>query len=290
MEEIIYGDILFIINFSMDFLSIYITSKLLHAQTSISRLVFPSCLGALYGVISLFSNQYQLLSFAVNIIVAILICYIAFGYRNPLYLIRNTLIFYAVSFLLGGTMTALYSAVNRAIANSEIIIDGERRSLITDIPVSMFVIIALISVIFSYICSFILKKKAQEKTASLKIYLGNNRITLDALVDSGNLLREPAGGLCVAVCSYNSLEPLLPLGVRPLFKESKLGILEFADKDFAKKVRIIPVSHIGGKNILVGFIPDQAEVNGEIKKICIACTAETESFGDMECIIPAEIL
>ena len=50
MEEEIYADVLFIINFSMDFLSLYIVGRLMHFKMEARRVIFGASVGALYGV------------------------------------------------------------------------------------------------------------------------------------------------------------------------------------------------------------------------------------------------
>lgn len=187
-------------------------------------------------------------------------------------------------------MTALYTLINNGLAGRSIVINGSSHILYNDIPIWSFIVIAVISVLISYICSYILKRKAFQKNASIKITYKNKSIELTGICDSGNLLREPAGGLEVVICSYEKLEPILPIGVRPLFMEQKVGILEFCDKEFAKRVRIIPISHVAGSGILIGLIPDKAEINGEEKRLCIACSQNTESFGESECIIPSSVI
>ena len=290
MEQIIYGDVLFIINFSMDFLSLYITSKLIHREPSVFALVFGASIGALYGVISVFQRGNIVISFFINVSVAMLMCYIIFGFSSIMALIRNTVVFYAVGLLLGGSMTALYTLINNGLSGRGIVIDGQSAVLFTDIPIWSFALLAILSVILSYVFSFVLKKKGEQKTAKLTVTYKNKTVELSGLCDSGNLLCEPAGGAAVAICSYDKLEPILPIGVRPLFYESKVGLLEYCDTEFAKRVRMIPASHVGGKGMLVGIIPDKAEVNGEEKRLCIACTKSTESFCGTDCIIPMSVL
>lgn len=274
----------------MDFLTIFLTSRIIHADPTVTQLLFSAGVGALYGVMSLFQSGPVWLTVFVNIAVTMIMAFIAFGLRSIIGLIRNSAIIYAIGFLIGGAMTALFTLINNGISGRSIVMDGETRTMYNDIPLSAFIIIAAASLAFSYICGILIKKKASRRTAEIRISVGNRRTVLTGLVDSGNLLSEPAGGLPVAICTYEKLEPLLPVGVRPLFRDSKIGLLEFADPQFARKIRMIPISHVGGKGMLVGIIPDKAEINGEVKKLCIACTSETQSFGDKECIIPANIL
>lgn len=290
MEQIIYGDVLFIVNFSMDFLTVFLTSKIIHADVSLVQLLLSSGIGALYGVMSLFQSGPVWLTVFVNISVTLIMAFVAFGLRSIMSLIRNGAIIYAVGFLIGGAMTALFTLVNNGISGRSIVVEGQQRTMYNDIPFSAFIIIAAVSVAFSYICGILIKKRSAQRTAEIKLSVGNRHIVLKGLVDTGNLLSEPAGGLPVAVCTYERLEPLLPVGVRPLFRDSRVGLLEFADPQLARKIRMIPVSHVGGKGMLIGIIPDRAEINGEAKKLCIACTSRTQSLGERECIIPANIL
>ena len=52
METVLYGDILFIINFSMDFLTLFVTGKILHLKTSIASMLLASSVGAVYAIAS----------------------------------------------------------------------------------------------------------------------------------------------------------------------------------------------------------------------------------------------
>ena len=46
--EYIYGDVLFVINFCMDFLSLYISGKLMHMKMSRLRLIIAATAGGIY--------------------------------------------------------------------------------------------------------------------------------------------------------------------------------------------------------------------------------------------------
>ena len=50
--QIVYIDVLFIINFCMDFLSLYISGAFLHLKQSQKQLLFSALLGGCYAVFS----------------------------------------------------------------------------------------------------------------------------------------------------------------------------------------------------------------------------------------------
>ena len=54
MEQVIYADVLFAVNFSMDFLSLYLTGKVFRARMRPVPLTLAAGIGALYGTASLF--------------------------------------------------------------------------------------------------------------------------------------------------------------------------------------------------------------------------------------------
>ena len=55
MEQTVYADLLFLVNFSMDFLCFYITSAILHKKLSVLRSFFASVAGGVYSVAILFA-------------------------------------------------------------------------------------------------------------------------------------------------------------------------------------------------------------------------------------------
>ena len=54
MTQTVYVDLYFLINFSMDFLCFFLTSKLLSAKLSFGRTLVASTLGGIYANLALF--------------------------------------------------------------------------------------------------------------------------------------------------------------------------------------------------------------------------------------------
>ena len=290
MEQIIYADILFIVNFSMDFLALYIASRLLRNDCHFASLVMSAGIGAVYGVASLFLSGSGILNLFINTAVAVLMCYIVFGAVSILSLIRSTLCFYGISFLMGGVMTGMYNLANKGLSGRGIVINGDSASLVSEMPPLTFIIIAAASVLFSYLCSALSSKLKSRKKASVYIRIGKRDISITGLCDSGNLLCEPAGSLPCLICNLKSIEKLLPAGVIPLFREMKIGLLEYADPELAKRIRLVPMRSVGGSGIKPGIIPDEIKINGEAKRLCVVCDGENEDYGGAESIIPASVL
>ena len=54
MKQTLYGDVLFLVNFSMDFLTLYITALILHRSVKKRRFVLSAAIGGVYGVAACF--------------------------------------------------------------------------------------------------------------------------------------------------------------------------------------------------------------------------------------------
>jgi len=82
----------------------------------------------------------------------------------------------------------------------------------------------------------------QADCSQVMIRLNGRRITLTAMVDSGNLLRDPITGLPVIVCSRKALAPLLP----PPMPES-----------LSPGMRLISVRTVTGAALMAVFRPQE---------------------------------
>ena len=100
-----------------------------------------------------------------------------------------------------------------------------------------------------------------------------------ALVDSGNLLREPIGGLPVVILSEKASRVYIKKG-----EISPGSAIEYPE--IGKEIRIIPMNGAGGAGILTGFIPKGGvTVGGNTKKCCVAFS-KTQSFNGCEALLP----
>ena len=79
---IVYGDLLFLINFSMDFLCFYIACLLLHKRIAIFRTCLASVIGGIYSVAALFIKTQGGIALFLDISVLAFMCAIVFATKN----------------------------------------------------------------------------------------------------------------------------------------------------------------------------------------------------------------
>ena len=114
MEQTVYADIFFLINFSMDFLALFLVSRLLDKRLSLLRFILSAAIGGVYACVALFLPFSGLAAFFIDAAMCVLMAFVAVGRRKQ---IKDafifSLVFCAASILLGGAMTALFNLFNK---------------------------------------------------------------------------------------------------------------------------------------------------------------------------------
>lgn len=102
----IYLDLLFILNFIIDFILLLTVSIIMKRKTTIWRLLLSSLIGSLTIIVLFIKiNLYQM--FLIKIYISIIMILLAFNKYDFKYVINNLTCFYISSILLGGTIYAL---------------------------------------------------------------------------------------------------------------------------------------------------------------------------------------
>jgi len=131
---------------------------------------------------------------------------------------------------------------------------------------------ALCAMIISYI-SEKGRKRTQESSCRVTLINGGNRVTVEALLDSGNGLVEPVSGKSVSVVESDVYRALWGEGARPF--------------------RAIPYHSIGKKHgIMRGYLVQcmELEIGGVTKRLSDVYIAVSEESGKVAMIINPRVL
>ena len=276
-----------VINFSMDFLSLYVTAKILHIKAVPKRLTLGALLGALYSLLALNSLPSGAVGFIITIAVSFLLTLTAFGRQSARALLHSTSVFCLTGFALGGGITAVCNMLNIWQNKKELVINGTHGVVYGDIPFGLLIILALVCGLFSLISGRIAKRKSAIRAAEIKITVFGSTSSVTGLIDSGNLLKEPISGKPVIITTYEAARKLLPISMIPVFRDSPPLS---SDSPELSRLRIIPSSTVGGKSLLYAFLPDRVEVDGKPADVYIAISRDTADFGGYPALIPSEII
>jgi stage II sporulation protein GA (sporulation sigma-E factor processing peptidase) len=290
MVRTVYVDILFLINFSMDFLCFSLVSVLFCRKTSPIRIALASALGGAYAVLSLFFPFGGILLLLSDMLSCLLMCFVK-ELGNPIKpvpLLREAIVYTGVSMTLGGIMTATYRALN------EIGIPESLSDLSDGVSAWLFLLLALIGGGASLFGSRFLRRGISEKTYYAEVHLLGRRACFPARIDSGNLLTDPISGCPAAAIDLDAARRLLPeLG--NAVHRSPSEILPLLPPALRSRARLLPVTSVTGEGILLAFRTDGIRISeredaSEGEQYALLLAVSSVKLDGIELLLPPSIL
>lgn len=156
---------------------------------------------------------------------------------------RELLIFYLTSFTFGGVTFALLYFINPG----NIIFENGR--LAGTYSLKMILIGGLIG-FFTIIISFkSIKNKLSKKDmlCNISIIFEEGKVDVNAIIDTGNFLKEPLTGKPVIIVEKDVLKSAIPVDILGNMQEIISGTKILEDK-YMSKIRLIPFSALGTQN------------------------------------------
>lgn len=284
--EYIYGDVLFVINFCMDFLSLYISGKLMHMKMSRLRLIIAATTGGIYGVVAV-AYLSGIAEKAASLLLGIIVCMIAHYHKNIKRFAAVFALFFGVSLFMGGAMTFIYSNLGKY--KNYIQVGGAIYTVLDDIPLYVFAIIAVASVLLSWIVGRIFSRKKHTAVCEAIVDFGGKRREIRCMVDSGNLLCDPISGTPVMFISEKEKD-IIPKALH----EALDGKTDGLDFDIIRKLRFIPASTVAGSRVVVAAVPDTVYIKAggtdyEAKKVYISVDRDGNDFGGYSGMVPLSL-
>ena len=257
MEQTVYADLLFLINFSMDFLCLFLVARLLAAPFSFLRGGLAAAVGGAYAVALLFVDL-GILGWVMDLLTCFLICTIAYAARGQGLrgLLLYTAAFFLVSMLLGGIMTSLFNLMNRAAPP----LDEFTESY--DLPVWLFAAVTILAATATRIGGRFLRRRAQVQEAQIEIRMAEQSVTVQGFCDSGNLLRDAVSGKSVIVLDLTVARHLMP-ELHRLSDLSRSDALPSLPSHLAARARLIPTQTANAESLMPAFRPDSIVIYTE---------------------------
>ncbi len=288
----VYADVLFLINFSMDAIALYVSARLCSAKISIKRIVLASTIGGIYSVVSLLLGLRLYFEIAVFMLVCVIMCAVALCPDSFLVAFKYSIVMFVASAMLGGIMTVAYGAFNSFFypyIESE---DG------IDLNPLIFALLALISMSAAlFLCSLHGSGNLPDR-CEIKVTIFKKELVATGIFDSGNMLKDPLSGRSVIIADANLLTGILSKTFLDGAYNNNTMLLYSLEEKEKKRFRLIASKGIGGSTYLWGIIADEVNIVYQKKgKTCIvsrdaviglACNCDFG--GDFRCIVPTSII
>ena len=236
---IVYIDVLFLLNFTVDYLLLLASARITGEMISRLRVALGAILGAVYAAALFLPGCGWLSRPLCKLCSAAAMVLIAFGRSRRLG--RLLLVFFGASAALGGVVLAFQSFETGGLTL-------ENGVLYTGSDARIF----LVSVIFAYvILSTVFErsmrhggKRRDLNTACVDIE--GECLNLTVLTDTGNTLTDPVNNQPVMVVEASALQRILPGEIDPA---DPVGTLErLGDESLKKRCRLLPYRAVGVEN------------------------------------------
>jgi len=266
IKQVIYADIIFLLNFCMDFLALFAAGKILGLKLSAVRLVLSSVLGAVYCIFTFLYDYSVVPEMIINIFISVIMCFIAYNINSLIKFTKIFVIFYAACFMLGGGIEALYYL--SGLVKTEDIIGGP--DLNASLSFQTVIIFAGLCTLIIVFAGTLFKRRFGIKDTEITIGFMGKEVKVDTIVDSGNLLYEPISSLPVIVVTLQSAANLFDMDTIEFFAGDSVEYLNKITGNnigSALKFRIVPIKSVmDSKAILPAFSPEYIKYKAKTNK------------------------
>ena len=266
----VYADILILVNFTVDYFLLLLTSSLLHKRTKLRRLLLSSALGGIFSLYIFLPQTNFFAETAVRVLMCCALCLTAFKVQSIKDFFRCAAALFAVNFAYSGAMIAvwyLFKPNGMVINNSVVYFNISPLFLILFSVLGYFITVAL---------KRILQKSFPEHIkCKVKFYCNNKVLNLDGIADTGNSLKDCFGMSQIFITEKSIVDILLD------------------GSPYETRYRAIPCATVTGAQILDGYRIENAEVmynnrKFEFKNPVLAVSRE--GLKDCQVIVNPEII
>ncbi len=240
----IYLDIIFLENTLMNYIILYATGFVQKRKMKNFKLIISSVIGAIYAIVS-YLNLIPIYSNPImKVLLSSIMIYVAFNNENIKQMIKNLLLFYLASFVIGGCALALLYM----ISPQNILF--ENGVLVGTYPMKVTLIAGVVGFLIIQF-SFSQNKrqmKMKDLLCDLEIFVNDQKVKMKAYIDSGNTLKDPLTKKPVIIVEKSVMEKIIDI-------DNLIG------GDEKIKFRLIPFKSIGKQNgMLIGIRPEYVKI------------------------------
>lgn len=256
----VYADVLFLLNLIINYVLLSATEKIAKQPTSPPRKLLGAAVGAVYAVCMFFPQVEVLYTVAAKITVSFILVSLTFSVKKPKPFFKTVAVFYGASFIFGGICLGIFyftgSGGGTLISNGIFYFNLPLRTLIISTAVAYAAINGL---------WHIRKRGKMRDYKKVKIYMNGRSVSVNALVDTGNMLTDPISNLPVIIAEFEILRSLLPEGFTEIYEKSRSSpeniLADTENSGFIRGMRIIPYFSLGSEvGMLIGFKPDAVKI------------------------------
>lgn len=251
---VVYADVIFLINFISAYIMLYILGKAINkVRIRKKRLFLASVLGAAGAAVVFCVEMPTALSYLTRILAVFLMIFTAFFEQRKQLL--NQILWLV---LMSGIMIFSMMLITALIKNTVSVVI-KAGIVYFDIPPKVFLFAFILSYFVLIFFLKVFKNRKNKKYYIMSVTHNDKTVTVTALFDSGNLLKEPVTGKYVSILEWDYVKKLF--GAEYEFSDIENHAEEM-------KLWVIPFNSIGNSSgMLFAFLADNITIPEEKKII-----------------------
>ena len=251
----------------MNAIILYASAIILKIKPKTIRVILASAIGSIYAIITYVTELPIYTSIISKAVLSIMMVYVGFNPQSIKKLFKQVFIFYLTSFVFGGVALYLIYVIE---PKNALIRNG---MFVGDYVLKVIFLGAIVAFIIIKIAIKIIKTKINSKDmyCNIRIKISGQIVSTKAMIDTGNLAKEPITNTPVIIVESSLLYDILPkeiLNNLDMILGGDLSkIPEKIQSQYMSKLRCIPFSSLGKQNgMLLGIKADEIEVEREEDK------------------------
>ncbi len=240
---IVYADILFVLNFIVDYFLLKITVKILKISPKLYRFLLSALLGACFSLYIFFPKSNLLVESAVRLLMNALMVLVLCGFRSAKQFLKSMGTLYIVTCLYAGVMIAvwqLFKPRGMVIHNSVVYFNLSPVVMIGSTVAGYFIYIFAARL-------FAVSAKTAER-CEIVVFADGNSVGATAIVDTGNSVSDIFGESEIIIADKSVCIALF--GNLDIFKNEILK----------NRYRAVPCETVSGKQMLDGYRCDRVKI------------------------------
>ena len=277
---VVYADVLIALNIFVNYFLLLSVKKLMKINVKTLNIAIGALLGGIYALSIFLENVPKPLQFLMNICALSVMTLVSFRPISLKAFLKYILCLFGVNTVFAGIMLAVwlfFSPKGMLYNNSIVYFDIDIKLL----AVSTLVCYAVLRVVGL----FVKRASPADKTVSVSLVNSGKSITVNALIDTGNTLKDAFTGEGVVIAD----EAVIKL----LFGCSLTAYIEKEKSENKLNIRLIPVNTVSGETVLPAVKTDQMIINktGKTKQGVLLAQSKTKiSNGEYQLILNWEIM
>lgn len=272
----VYPDVIFVLNFIIDFILLYIVKKVNRKRSSLLRLILAATIGASFTVLlSVFPWWNILLKFLLmNVVCMVLMILAAFGKCKKADFVKQVIVLYLITYFAGGLLNSIYYYTNFRYdllkLKDGIIISNISWKYVIIMIMFLIPAVSLILWLFRWYHS------NTPETYEVELEMEDRSICTRGLMDTGNCLHDPILHKPVMVMEDSLIKKLL---TPEFYKDIEAAKNYMESKEVDKKqldlenkhllrLRFIPYQSVGKAGMMLGLVLDKVIINTGKESIC----------------------